>query len=357
MSQDQSPAVIDATDAQVFTERQSEELDKCQFHLNQLRAKITAKENEVIYLYVEAGWWFLRARAVHRCETVSHRSNGTFDEQQDTGFYRWFDAQKFHFTIRTAQSWMRAAETVGLAVESTILALQTLREEKRLHGKYLKDLRPPKRHEPAVEIIDKPDPDADAIRESVRLSWMERQEGLNQFFDGWSRATWSNFVENEVWLEVSEQTREDLEAVLYKAYQQMKDFRLKEEARKLDLRRKKEPVTAHEVDQSKAPPKLEKFRFEFEKPRGSRKLKGSRWFYGYQAPEGGIKLIVYRGETTEAAAEEFKKSHPDVQLVGPFFSTSTRYAQYKVKEALSGRVPDTTLSKEIDGEIIGVPKA
>ena len=146
MSQDQSLAVIDATDAQVLppeaspfvlTERQADELEKCGFHLLAIGRKIAVREIDLIYHYVEAGWWLMRAQEVHRCAVTAQRQDGTFAQQENSGFTRWLEGQNIGVNRRQAYSYIQGARNAGLTPESNILALQTLKAEKKLHGQTL----------------------------------------------------------------------------------------------------------------------------------------------------------------------------------------------------------------------------
>lgn len=75
MSQDQSPTDIDAIDAELLapvatpaalTIQQTEQLERCSHHLVRLNKLISGRELHLVYLYVEAGFYLLKAHAIHR---------------------------------------------------------------------------------------------------------------------------------------------------------------------------------------------------------------------------------------------------------------------------------------------------
>lgn len=368
--QDQSPAVIDATDVQVLapelvapvlSAKQAAELNGCHVELEKLAAGIRARMEDVAYLWIESGFYLLKAQAVYR---VSHDEkdgeNGKFvavGNAGERGFVHWFEQAKLGYSIATAYRYIQGACNYGLTEESTAADIEALRNSGRLAGKKANDIcRKPKRHEPAAEIVQGTE------QEGLDLpqAWLEHGHLLQEFYKGWAAATWHHLEEKQTWHFLNRREKESLRDQAQSVYQKIRDALMREDERKLPAVRahskKKHGNAEQAIDKSKqAPPATKRFRFEFEKPRGSRKLKGSRWFYGYQTPEGKIVLTVYRGKESEAEAEAFKKTLPDVRIVGPFYSKSLAYAKRKVKQALSDEAVDTSLSNEIEGETIFVP--
>ena len=190
MSTDSSKSltVIDATDAVVLApevsalvmdERQAEELEKCQHHLGRLGKLIVNREVDLVYLYVEAGWWLMRARETHRCCHGGNNGEGgrftTVENAGERGFLKWLEQQERPIPQRTAYRWMQGAENAGLTTDSTILAIQTLREEKKLHGHTLGDIcrKPVDKENRDAELHELSDEEQAAEEEAERIQRWE----------------------------------------------------------------------------------------------------------------------------------------------------------------------------------------
>ncbi len=180
-SQDQSPAIIDATDATVLapeaalaalTIQQTEQLERCQTHLHRLGKSIAARENGLIYLYIEAGFYLLKAQEVHRCLTVRHRSDGQFQISDDGGFRTWLEAPEIGYSRPTAYRYMQGAKNCGLTADSHIINLQAIKDTRKLNGQTLTALcrKPVDKDDKQAEIHEVTD------EEQAKLDEEERNE-------------------------------------------------------------------------------------------------------------------------------------------------------------------------------------
>ena len=187
-SNSKSLTVIDATDAVVLSAetpapilsaKQTEELDKCEFHLHRLGPRIAAREVDLIYLYVEAGWWLMRAQAIHRVsDRPTDGATGRFvaaNGDHDTGFQGWLKQQPEQLSRDKAYRWIQGARNCGLTPESNILALNTLKEEKKLHGKTLDALcrKPVDKEDRQAELHELTDEERAAEEEAERIQRWE----------------------------------------------------------------------------------------------------------------------------------------------------------------------------------------
>lgn len=358
MSQDHSPAVIDATDAQIVPAQRTisasefnREMGKIEADLPLVARRAKTHIEGLVYAIVEYGFLLLRARELHRCATVAHGSEGTF--QRDEGFQGWLEKYAPDISRRTAYNYITSAENAGLTADSDPAEIQILRDRGALADTTPEKLRrKPKRHEPAAEIVQ----GTESAPRDFEFEWECYQAKVRKFYEEWAYFGSKCVCEDFSFVELKESEIEALQSAAHDIYRTLTEHVKKAKDRKQLNAGKKQEEKPKADRRTQPPPESDRLPdFEFEKPRGSRKLKGSRWFYGYQTPEGKIVLTVYKGKESEAEAEAFKKTLPDVNLIGPFYSTSLRYAKEKVKQVLSGKPLDTPVSEKIEGETIFVP--
>ena len=215
---DLSPAVIvDATGAELLapepdlSPEQCKELQACGQGYLAVCGKIARKESELIYLYVEAGWWLMRAREAHRV-----RARGTDGEtgrfvaipDHDRGFAGWLEREHPGCPRRTAYRYIQGASNAGLTPESPLTAVEALRAEQRLKDRRLTDIcrRPVDKAPPALP------PGADATED---IAGPERLE-MDREITWWTKTAESleKRVESKTWMHLPARQRETLADLL-----------------------------------------------------------------------------------------------------------------------------------------------
>ena len=198
---DNALAIIDATNAEVLapesapaalTVQQTEQLERCQTHLQRLGKSIAARENGLIYLYIEAGFYLLKSHEIHRCPTVGHRSDGTF-QTDDGGFRAWLERPEIGLSKSVAYRYMQGAKNCGLTADSHIINLQAIKDTRKLNGQTLTALcrKPVDKDDKQAEVHDVTDEEQAALDEEERNERWEAIAGqLHQYgieADEWAK--------------------------------------------------------------------------------------------------------------------------------------------------------------------------
>ena len=333
-----SLAVIDATDATVLppesaaaelTPEQEKTLGTCEFQLHRLGRRIAAREVDLIYLYVEYGWYLAKAQAVYVTNraTVARLGDGKFDGLPP-GFEAWLNKGDVNVPKRTAYRYIQAATNAGLTAESTPEDVKVLRDAAKLAGQTLTALcrKPVNKDNQEAEVHEVTPEEAESERlESLREQYRLSAEFLAQ-----------QVIAEQTWAELSPEEIAAFAGFLADAARVVKAGlkKAKELPAPQPTKRVAAPATVAEIPFVESENEVLISLGEdpiYEQEEADRGL----WWYGYRNAYGSDFAHPYRGND-----KDLLEAREDLSLVvvGPFYAKGQKAAEKIVKDRTRGLV-------------------